>query len=133
MVDVTPLLQRLEQRLRTNVAAAAEGATAAPNADFPAVGVDDDDSIEGKDMDAKAVQAFFAHGGTHDCSGVARLSMAEGLIKTIGADNFDALYDTGDMPWIKNERLHGSEPCPAQCAEGRLACLLEPTGLQQEA
>ena len=57
-------------------------------------------------MDAKAVQAFFAHGGTHDCSGVARLSMAEGLIKTIGADNFDALYDTSDMPWVLRTNVY---------------------------
>ena len=81
VVDISPLLQKFEDRLRTNIVAAAGAPKAAT---FP--GENDEFSI-GDGMKEAAVNAVFQTPGATlpvlDCRGMARVVMAYGLIETL--------------------------------------------------
>ena len=94
-VDITVLLVRLEERLRTNVVSAANYGSKA--AEFRSLGFD-----SGTGLKEAGVNAVFAAPGSslpwYDCLAMVKIVTARGLISTLKAGEFDQIVtNVGDM------------------------------------
>ena len=96
-VDIVPLLNVLEERLRCNVV----GATLSIRAPFPALG--SQKFFNGDEEGGFDFQPYFAGGNDAiplDCKGGARAVLAKGLFDTLLPGEWGRLYNTNSMPLV---------------------------------
>lgn len=101
IIDVSPLLQVLEHRLKSNILSATENIYA----EYPASGQPFFSNRANQTLFyPEQIESFFDSNVNpapiSDCLGAAYLILAKGLIDTIGSDNFEALYTSRTLPLV---------------------------------
>lgn len=96
LVDISPLLRKLDERIRDSIVANTSGFSGT----FPAVG--SKDFCNGRNLTEAEVRSFFAgNKRTVDCLGAVRIVMSKGLIDNLKAGEFDKIFKTTNGTPIK--------------------------------
>jgi len=105
-VEIAPYLKKLEKKLREKIAAAA---IANVNGTFPR-GKGAYYDYNSLTIPVDELQNWFNGKNSNvriDCQGAARVTLAKGLLDTIGRENYKALFDSQELPFFNRKESIG--------------------------